>query len=229
VAVLHLVGIWPNLWNSVPFQHIKVRGTDGVWHKWYTVWSTHRSELPLHSGNWVWFSHPPHTCNILLIDAILKATAEWNTATAETDACAQSCALDRTSVAPKTLTVPLSCDENLTLLAPFIFSKLIAYFLWYDTGHIENDASNNSFIVACVFVTAVTFLPRRCLATIGGFLPKRCQATIGGFLPSRCPATIGWFFAQPLPSKDKGIFTEALPSNDKEIHIQTHRLMGGIF
>jgi hypothetical protein len=48
-----------------------------------------------------------------------------------------------------------------------------------DTGHIENDASNNYSIVACVFVTAVTLLPSRCLATIRGFLPSRCLATIG--------------------------------------------------
>jgi hypothetical protein len=38
-----------------------------------------------------------------------------------------------------------------------------------DTGHIENDASNNSSIFACVFVTAVTFLPSCSLATIGGY------------------------------------------------------------
>jgi hypothetical protein len=41
-------------------------------------------------------------------------------------------------------------------------------FVWYDTGHIENNESNNSYIVACVFVTAVKFLPSRCLATIRG-------------------------------------------------------------
>jgi hypothetical protein len=58
------------------------------------------------------------------------------------------------------------------------WEELIAYFPWYDTGHIENDASNNSSIVACVFVTEVTFLPSRCLATIRGFLPSRCLATI---------------------------------------------------
>jgi hypothetical protein len=52
---------------------------------------------------------------------------------------------------------------------------LIPYIPWYDTGHIENHASNNP-IVACVFVTAVTFLPSRCLATIGGFLPNRAVA-----------------------------------------------------
>jgi hypothetical protein len=31
-----------------------------------------------------------------------------------------------------------------------IWEELIAYFPLYDTGHIENDASNNSSIVACV-------------------------------------------------------------------------------
>jgi hypothetical protein len=39
----------------------------------------------------------------------------------------------------------------------------------------------------------------------------------------------GNVFTDPLPSSDRGIFTEALPSNDKRIHIQTQRLMGGIF
>jgi hypothetical protein len=38
---------------------------------------------------------------------------------------------------------------------------------------------------------AVTFLPSRCLSTIGGFLPNRCLSTIRGFLPSRCLATLG--------------------------------------
>jgi hypothetical protein len=33
---------------------------------------------------------------------------------------------------------------------------------------IENDTSNNYSIVAYVFVAAVTFLPSRCLTTIGG-------------------------------------------------------------
>jgi hypothetical protein len=60
------------------------------------------------------------------------------------------------------------------------WEELIAYFPWYDTGHIENDASNNCSIVACVFVTAETFLPSRCLAAIGGLLPSRCLATIRG-------------------------------------------------
>jgi hypothetical protein len=57
--------------------------------------------------------------------------------------------------------------------------ELIAYFPRYDTSHIENHAPNNSSIVACVFVTAITFVSSRCLATIRGFLPSRCLATIG--------------------------------------------------
>jgi hypothetical protein len=60
------------------------------------------------------------------------------------------------------------------------WEELIAYFPWYDTGHIINDASNNSSIVACAIVSAVTFLSSRCLATIRKFLRSRCLATIRG-------------------------------------------------
>jgi hypothetical protein len=58
--------------------------------------------------------------------------------------------------------------------------ELIAYFPWYDTGHIENDATNNSSIVACAFITAVTFLPSRCSSNDKGI------------------------FTEPLPSNDRG-------------------------
>jgi hypothetical protein len=75
------------------------------------------------------------------------------------------------------------------------WEELIAYFLWYDTGHIENDASNNS-VAASVFFTAVTFLPSCCLATTGGFLLSRCLATIRGFLSSHSLATIGGIHRQ---------------------------------
>jgi hypothetical protein len=44
-----------------------------------------------------------------------------------------------------------------------VLGIIFAYFPSYDTGHIENEAPNNYSIVACVFVAAVTFLPRRCL------------------------------------------------------------------
>jgi hypothetical protein len=60
-------------------------------------------------------------------------------------------------------------------------------------GDIENEASNNSSVVACV--------SRYC----------------------------GNVYTEPLPSKDRRIFTEPLLSNDMGIHIQTNKLMGGIF
>jgi hypothetical protein len=37
----------------------------------------------------------------------------------------------------------------------------------------EDDTLLNSYIVACVFITAVIVLPSRFLATIRGFLPNR--------------------------------------------------------
>jgi uncharacterized membrane protein YozB (DUF420 family) len=40
---------------------------------------------------------------------------------------------------------------------------------------IENNTSNNSSIVACVFVAAVTFLPSRCLARKEGFMKYAVQ------------------------------------------------------
>jgi hypothetical protein len=49
------------------------------------------------------------------------------------------------------------------------WEELIAYFPWHDRDRIEIDVSNNSSIVGCVFVTAVTFLPSRCVATIREF------------------------------------------------------------
>jgi hypothetical protein len=100
--------------------------------------------------------------------------------------------------------------------------ELIDYFPWYDTGHIENDASNNS-IVVCVFVTALTFLPNSCLATIVRFLPSRCLTTISRYLPSRCLATIGGL-TEPLLTNDKAISTGPLPSNDRRYtQTDTHR------
>jgi hypothetical protein len=61
------------------------------------------------------------------------------------------------------------------------WEELISYCPWYDTGHIENGASNNNSIVAYVFVTTVKFLPSRCLTTIGGFLPSRYLVTMRGY------------------------------------------------
>jgi hypothetical protein len=50
-----------------------------------------------------------------------------------------------------------------------LWEELTAYFLWYNTDRIENDASNISFGVAYVLIAAVTFLPNNCLATRGGY------------------------------------------------------------
>jgi hypothetical protein len=96
-----------------------------------------------------------------------------------------------------------------------LWEELIACFPWYDTGHVENDASNSSYIVACIFVTAVTFLLSRCLATIGEFLPNRCLATIRGLLPSRCLATIRGL----LPSRCQA------PIGDTHTHRQQRDLI----
>jgi hypothetical protein len=38
------------------------------------------------------------------------------------------------------------------------WEELIAYFPLYDTDPIENDGSNNSSIVTCVFFSAIGFL-----------------------------------------------------------------------
>jgi hypothetical protein len=57
--------------------------------------------------------------------------------------------------------------------------ELIAYFPWYDTGYMENDASNNSSIVACIRYRGNVFtkpLPDNDIA----LLQSRCLATICG-------------------------------------------------
>jgi hypothetical protein len=61
------------------------------------------------------------------------------------------------------------------------WEKLLTYFPWYDMDRIENEKSNNSSIAACVFVTAVTFLPSRYLAKIRAIFtePSRYLAAIG--------------------------------------------------
>jgi hypothetical protein len=53
------------------------------------------------------------------------------------------------------------------------YNKFWEELIAYDTDRIENYVSNNSSNVACVLVTAVTFLPSHCLVTIGGFLRNR--------------------------------------------------------
>jgi hypothetical protein len=84
------------------------------------------------------------------------------------------------------------------------WEEIITYFPRYDTNRIENDPSNNSCIVSCVFVTAVTFLPSRCLAMISGILPSRCLATIGGYTHRRTDWWEGFMkYAVQMASGDK--------------------------
>jgi hypothetical protein len=108
---------------------------------------------------------------------------------------------------------------NLSLSVNKTFwEELIAYFPWYVTDRIVNGASNNSSIVACVFLAGVKFLPTwgsnpgltdRLIVgrnvTLTLTLPRSCLATIGEFLPSRWLATI------------------------RDTHTDTHRLLGRIY
>jgi hypothetical protein len=100
------------------------------------------------------------------------------------------------------------------------WEELIDHFPWYDTGHIENDASNNSSIVVRVFVTELTLLPSRCLATIGGFFTEPLTSNDRRIFTEPLSSNDGGTFNEPLPS-NRRIFTEPLPSNDKGIHRHT--------
>lgn len=48
-------------------------------------------------------------------------------------------------------------------------NKKFSHFPWHDKEHIRTDASNNSSIIASVFVAVVTLLQSRSLAIIGDF------------------------------------------------------------
>jgi hypothetical protein len=82
------------------------------------------------------------------------------------------------------------------------WEKLIACFSWYDWGHFENDASNNSSIVVCIrYRGNVSTVP----------LPGNGR----GIFTEPLPSNDKGIFIQPLPSNDEGNFAEPLPSNDK--------------
>jgi hypothetical protein len=57
----------------------------------------------------------------------------------------------------------------LTLKKKQVLEELIAYVPLISHGPHKKDASNDSSIVAHVFVSAVTFLQSRCLATAEGY------------------------------------------------------------
>jgi hypothetical protein len=58
--------------------------------------------------------------------------------------------------------------------------RLIVYFPSYGTDRTEDDVSSNSYIVTCVFVAMVTFLPSRCLEQMGEFYLAVALQRYGG-------------------------------------------------
>jgi hypothetical protein len=107
------------------------------------------------------------------------------------------------------------------------WEELIAYFPWYDTGHIDNHAYNNYSFVACVFVTMVTFLPSRCLATITGFLPSRCLATIGGYTYRHTDWWEGFLIRGGLRCQAQGSGAMMCVPSFIKITLGIHKLIGG--
>jgi hypothetical protein len=103
--------------------------------------SMHSSEFPLHSGNRFSFCYPPpHTHTKPSVDPMefpkhLPSRIQMSLKLTHMHTHAQSCALHRTSFIHKALTVLLSCGENHTFLALFIFSikkfKLCVLILWH--------------------------------------------------------------------------------------------------
>jgi hypothetical protein len=67
----------------------------------------------------------------------------------------------------------------------------------YDINRIENDASNSSFVVACVFVAAVTILLSHRLATIWRYTYKHTDRW-EGFM--KYPAEMGSGVKTYIPS-----------------------------
>jgi hypothetical protein len=93
---------------------------------------------------------------------------------------------------------PISQTRTCLLEKQEVLGRSNRLLFLYDTGHIENDASNNSSIVASVFVTTVTFLQSRCLATVGRFLPSLCLATIGWYTYRHTDWWEGFFLIKQL-------------------------------
>jgi hypothetical protein len=103
-------------------------------------------------------SHPSHACYTFIPSHEVRVCAILSSHIVYKDYCRLVCdAVSSGRSIPTfwgSVLPPFSGQKSNKKLC----EELIAYFPWYDTGHIENDASNNSSIVACVFVTAVTFL-----------------------------------------------------------------------
>jgi hypothetical protein len=61
----------------------------------------------------------------------------------------------------------------------------MAYFPSYDLERIENDASNNFYIFACVFIAAVMFIPNHCLVITGGYTYRQTDGRDSRSMPLR--------------------------------------------
>jgi hypothetical protein len=69
--------------------------------------------------------------------------------------------------------------EYLDIRNKRFLEELKPTFLGYDTDRLDNDASNNSSIVACVFIAAVIFQPSSCLAMIGEYIYRHTHCWEG--------------------------------------------------
>jgi hypothetical protein len=101
---------------------------------------------------------------------------------------------------------------------------------WYDIHSIYNTASNNSSIVACVFVAAGTCLPRHCLAAARErvYDMDRIENTLSN---SSAVACVFVAAGTCLPSRSlvaaRKLFTELLPSNVRG-DTKAHREQGDL-
>jgi hypothetical protein len=80
-----------------------------------------------------------------------------------------------------------------------------------------------------IFVAAGTCLLSHCLAMIGGYTERPTLSALKRHGQHR-ERRVQQFVYCCVCIRCRGkVFTEPLPTNDRRIHIQTHRLMGGIY
>jgi hypothetical protein len=77
-------------------------------------------------------------------------------------------------------------------------------------------------------VVAGTRLQNRCLATINGYTERPTDSPLTRHGPHIKRHVQQFFYCCVIRCRGYA-FTEPTPSNDKGIHIQTHRLTGGIY
>jgi hypothetical protein len=102
------------------------------------------------------------------------------------------------------------------------WGQLIAYLPSYHTDRFENDVSSNSSIVACVFLTAVTFLPSCFLSTIRGYTYRNTDWWEGFFNYSVEMGSAAVIY-EYVPSFIKiGSGVQRLIRGDTHTHTHTH-------